>query len=350
MEMMFSSLGNDIRNFRIEAGLSQEQLSTLCGIDRAQLSKIEKGTVIGVTFNTIAKIYDALGMKLVPVKEEVKNLDVHPFVKWAGGKTQLLEVIESHLPETFNRYFEPFVGGGALLFKLQPKAFSINDSNEELICVYKCLENNELFELLKKELLKHEENHSEKYYYQVREMDKLEGFNKLPIYVRAARMIYLNKACFNGLYRVNSKGYFNVPSGKKKVVNCFDKKTFDNLNLFFKNRKTVITNIDFEVAVKNAKTGDFVYFDPPYDTWEDKNSFTSYDKNAFGKEEQIRLAKVFKELSDKGVYVMLSNHNTKFINELYKGFHITIVPAKRMINAKADGRGEVEEVIVTNYE
>lgn len=350
MEMMLSSLGNDIRNFRMEAGLSQEQLSTLCGMDRAQLSKIEKGTVIGVTFNTIAKIYDALGMKLVPVKEEIKNLDVHPFVKWAGGKTQLLEVIESHLPETFNRYFEPFVGGGALLFKLQPKAFSINDSNEELICVYRCLENNELFELLKKELLKHEENHSEEYYYQVREMDKLEGFNNLPIYVRAGRMIYLNKACFNGLYRVNSKGYFNVPSGKKKTVNCFDKKTFDNLNLFFKNRKPVITNIDFEEAVKNAKTGDFVYFDPPYDTWEEKNSFTSYDKNAFGKEEQIRLAKLFKKLSDKGVYVMLSNHNTKFINELYKGFHITVVPAKRMINSKADGRGEVEEVIITNYE
>ena len=350
MEMMLSSLGNDIRNFRMEAGLSQEQLSTLCGMDRAQLSKIEKGTVIGVTFNTIAKIYDALGMKLVAVKEEIKNLDVHPFVKWAGGKTQLLEVIESHLPETFNRYFEPFVGGGALLFKLQPKAFSINDSNEELICVYKCLENNELFELLKKELLKHEENHSEEYYYQVREMDKLEGFNNLPIYVRAARMIYLNKACFNGLYRVNSKGYFNVPSGKKKTVNCFDKKTFDNLNLFFKNRKPVITSIDFEEAVKNAKAGDFVYFDPPYDTWEEKNSFTSYDKNAFGKEEQVRLAKVFKELSDKGVYVMLSNHNTKFINELYKGFHITVVPAKRMINSKADGRGEVEEVIITNYE
>lgn len=350
MEMMLSSLGNDIRNFRMEAGLSQEQLSSLCGIDRAQLSKIEKGTVIGVTFNTIAKIYDALGMKLVAVKEEVKNLDVHPFVKWAGGKTQLLEVIESHLPETFNRYFEPFVGGGALLFKLQPKAFSINDSNEELICVYKCLENNELFELLKQELLKHEENHSEEYYYQVREMDKKEGFNKLPIYVRAGRMIYLNKACFNGLYRVNSKGYFNVPSGKKKAVNCFDKKDFDNLNLFFKNRKPVITSIDFEEAVKNAKAGDFVYFDPPYDTWEEKNSFTSYDKNAFGKEEQVRLSKVFKKLSDRGVYVMLSNHNTKFINELYKGFHITVVPAKRMINSKADGRGEVEEVIITNYE
>ena len=350
MEMMLSSLGNNIRNFRKEAGLSQEQLSTLCGMDRAQLSKIEKGIINGVTFNTIAKIYDALGMKLVPVKEEVKNLDVHPFVKWAGGKTQLLETIESHLPERFNRYFEPFVGGGALLFKLQPQAFSINDSNEELICVYKCLENKELFELLKQELLKHEKNHSEEYYYQIREMDKLEDFKKLPIYVRAGRMIYLNKACFNGLYRVNSKGYFNVPSGKKKIVNCFDKKTFDNLNVFFKNKKSVITSTDFELAVKNSKPGDFVYFDPPYDTWEEKNSFTSYDKNAFGKEEQIRLAKVFKELSSKGVYVMLSNHNTKFINELYNGFHINIVSAKRMINSKATGRGDVEEVIITNYE
>ena len=160
MSMTLSTLGNDIHNYRIEAGLSQEQLSSISGIDRAQLSKIENGTVTGVTFNTIIKIYNALGIKLISVKEEVKNIEVHPFVKWAGGKTQLLDVIISHLPETFNRYFEPFVGGGALLFKLQPKAFSINDSNEELICVYKCLENNELFNLLKKELIKHEQNHS----------------------------------------------------------------------------------------------------------------------------------------------------------------------------------------------
>lgn len=350
MEVMSSSLGNDIRNSRIEAGLSQEQLSSLCGIDRAQLSKIENGNVTGVTYNTVCKIYKALGMKLMPVKEEIKNIDIHPFVKWAGGKTQLLDVIVSHLPETFNRYFEPFVGGGALLFKLQPKAFSINDMNEELISVYKCLEDDELFDLLKKELLKHEENHSEEYYYQIRDMDRNEDFKNLPLYVRAGRMIYLNKACFNGLYRVNSKGFFNVPSGKKKTVCCFDRKTFDNLNLFFKNRKIVITNVDFEQACKNAKSGDFVYFDPPYDTWEEKNSFTSYDKNAFNKDSQIRLCNVFKDLSSKGVYVMLSNHNTKFINELYQGFHINVVPAKRMINSKGDGRGEVEEVLITNYE
>lgn len=350
MDKMLSSLGKDIRNNRIEAGLSQEQLSNLSGVERAQLSKIEKGMVAGVTFATITRIYDALGMHLVAVKEEPKRVDVHPFAKWAGGKTQLLDVIESHLPEKFNRYFEPFVGGGALLFKLQPNAFSINDSNEELMCVYHCLESKELFELLKKELIKHEENHSEEYYYQIRDMDKQEGFQDLPIYVRAARMIYLNKACFNGLYRVNSKGYFNVPSGKKKKVHCFDRATFDNLFLFFKNRKPIITCIDFEEAVQNAKAGDFVYFDPPYDTWEEKSSFTAYDKNAFGKEEQRRLAKVFRKLSDRGVYIMLSNHNTKFINELYEGFHITVVPARRSINSKADGRGTVEEVIITNYE
>lgn len=120
--------------------------------------------------------------------------------------------------------------------------------------------------------------------------------------------------------------------------------------MFFKNRKPVITNVDFAKAVKNAKAGDFVYFDPPYDTLDERNSFTSYDKISFGKEEQIRLSEVFKELSKKGVYVMLSNHNTKFINELYKDFHITIVNAKRMINSKADGRGDVEEVLITNYE
>ncbi|MDY2889576.1 MAG: Dam family site-specific DNA-(adenine-N6)-methyltransferase [Candidatus Caccosoma sp.] len=349
MELL-SSIGNEIRNYRNEAGLSQEQLSALCGVERAQLSKIEKGLLAGVTFKTIATIYDSLGMKLVPVKEEEKNIDVHPFVKWAGGKTQLLETIKSHLPETYNRYFEPFVGGGALLFKLQPKAFSINDSNKDLMYVYQCLEDNELFKLLKEELVKHEKNHSEEYYYQIREMDKHENFDSLPIYVRAGRLIYLNKACFNGLYRVNSKGYFNVPSGKKKEVNCFDRKTFDNLNLFFKNRKPVITNVDFAKAVKNAKAGDFVYFDPPYDALDERNSFTSYDKISFGKEEQIRLSEVFKELSKKGVYVMLSNHNTKFINELYKDFHITVVNAKRMINSKADGRGDVEEVLITNYE
>ena len=163
-------------------------------------------------------------------------------------------------------------------------------------------------------------------------------------------MIYLNKACFNGLYRVNSKGYFNVPFGKKDKINCFDENNFDNLFKFFKNSNQNIKNNDFENAVIEAKKGDFVYFDPPYDVLEEKQTFTSYDKNNFNKNDQIRLFKVFKELSDKGVYVMLSNHNTKFINDLYKDYNITVVQAKRMINSNAKGRGAVEEVLITNYE
>mgnify|MGYP003294453763 CR=1 FL=1 len=230
---------------------------------------------------------------------------------------------------------------------------SINDINKELINCYRCIKA-DVEEVIKQLYILEEEYLSSKnktdYFYKVRNRYNEIKLNGHEDYEKCADFIFLNKTCFNGLYRVNSKGFFNVPSGKKRVVNCFDKKTFNNLNLFFKNRKPVITSIDFEEAVKNAKAGDFVYFDPPYDTWEEKNSFTSYDKNAFGKEEQVRLAKVFKELSNKGVYVMLSNHNTKFINELYKGFHISVVPAKRMINSKADGRGEVEEVIITNYE
>jgi len=344
-------VGNEIKTYRLQAGLSQDELSKICGVERAQLSRIESGEVLGVTYITIEKILNSLGRKLETKELNIEEkLILHPFVKWAGGKTQLLEIIQSHLPEFFGRYFEPFVGGGALLFKLQPRSFSINDMNEELICVYKCFQDDLLFEELKEELERHENNHSEEYYYKVRELDKQTDFASLSLVKRAARMIYLNKACFNGLYRVNSKGYFNVPSGKKKSVNCFDRINFEQLRKFFKQRKAVITNVDFEEAVKNAKAGDFVYFDPPYDTWEDKDSFTSYDKNTFGKEEQTRLAKVYKRLSDKGVYVMLSNHNTKFIQELYKDFHINVVSAKRMINSKADGRGEVEEVLITNYE
>ena len=279
--------------------------------------------------------------------EETKTL--RPFVKWAGGKTQLLDRLHAYMPKTYNNYFEPFIGGGSFFLNIAPKKATINDFNAELVCAYKCFQNDELFESLKSELKKHEANHSEEYYYQIRSMDKEEGFLTLPIYVRAARMIYLNKSCFNGLYRVNSKGYFNVPSGRKKKVVTFDEENFNSLREYFRNHDITILNGDFEDAVKSAKAGDFVYFDPPYDVIENKNSFTSYAKNDFRKDEQIRLARLYKKLSDKGVFVMLSNHNTSFINELYKDFNIHVVNAKRMINSKADGRGEVEEVIITNY-
>lgn len=276
-------------------------------------------------------------------------MNAKPIVKWAGGKRQLIDKLLELMPEKYNNYFEPFIGGGALLFELMPKNATINDVNEELLAIYKCLANDEDFKLMLNDLEEHERLHSEEHYYKVREEDKKPDFSLMPIWKRASRAIYLNKSCFNGLYRVNSNGYFNVPSGKKHKVQTYDKENIIKLHNYFMNENVIILDGDFKKAVENAKCGDFVYFDPPYDQFDEKESFTSYTKYNFSKDDQKRLADVFKELSSKGVYVMLSNHNTNFINELYKGFNINIVNAKRMINADSKGRGNVEEVIITNY-
>ena len=345
--MLKNLVGNNIKFIRTRNGITQDELASLCNIDRPQISKIEQGKV-NITLDTLEKISNSL--KVEPLILFNNNKKIHPFVKWAGGKTQILEKLCKYLPNSFNTYFEPFVGGGSLLFYLAPNSAVISDSNAELMCAYKCFQNFEDFELLKNELRKHEENHSEEYYYEIRNMDREEDFNSLPIYIRAARMIYLNKACFNGLYRVNSKGYFNVPSGKKNEVKTFDEENFNNLYKYFNNNSITILLSDFEEAVsKKANKNDFVYFDPPYDTLDDKNSFTSYDKNNFKKEEQARLASIFKKLDEKNVKVMLSNHNTNYIRELYKDYNIHIINAKRMINSNGNGRGNVEEVIITNY-
>lgn len=276
-------------------------------------------------------------------------MNAKPIVKWAGGKRQIIDKLIERIPQNYNNYFEPFIGGGALLFELMPKNAIINDINQELLAIYKCLASEEWFNLMINDLKEHEKNHSEEYYYKIREVDRNPEFENLPIWKRASRTIYLNKSCFNGLYRVNSKGYFNVPSGKKEKVQAYDKENIIKLHDYFMNENITILEGDFVKAVGEAKKGDFVYFDPPYDPFEDKKSFTSYTKYNFSKEDQKRLSEVFKELANKGVYVMLSNHNTKYINELYEGFNINVISAKRMINADSNGRGEVEEVIITNY-
>lgn len=346
--MILNSFGSRIKELRTEKMMPQLDLAKASGIDRAQISKIEKGK-INVTLETIDKLAFALNIEL----KELMNLSIddtiHPFVKWAGGKTQILNKLKSFLPTNYNEYYEPFVGGGALLFSLRPKVAHINDQNYELVCAYKCFKNKEDFNSLKFSLKEHEKKHSEEYYYQVRALDKDSNYNNFSLAEKASRMIYLNKACFNGLYRVNSKGYFNVPSGKKEKVNTFDEDNFIALEKFFTNNKITITSDDFEIAVKNAKAGDFVYFDPPYDVYPDKNGFVDYGKEGFGKEEQIRLCKCYTDLNKKGVKVMLSNHNTEFINELYKDFNIHVIDAKRMINSNPNGRGNVQEVIITNY-
>lgn len=277
-------------------------------------------------------------------------MKINPIVKWAGGKRQVLNELINRLPQKYNKYFEPFIGGGALLFALCPHEAYISDLNEELLSVYKCLNDSDLFLSLKNILVEFQTNHNEEFYYKVRSMDRNENFNDLPIYLKAARMIYLNKAGYNGLYRVNKEGYFNVPFNKKNKVNLFDEENISLLHQYFVNNDVEIAKNDFSQVLNLAQEGDLVYFDPPYDDIDNKKSFTSYTKDSFGKNDQIRLFEVVKELTKKGVFVMVSNHNTSFIQELYKGFKIDVIKAKRMINSDSSKRGNIEEVIIRNYE
>lgn len=272
-----------------------------------------------------------------------------PFVKWAGGKRQIIDKLKEYVPDEYDTYYEPFVGGGALLFELSPKKAVINDLNEELMNVYNCLCNEEKFKKMCNLLNHYEAEHSEEFYYEIRNKDKNKNaYNRLSDYTKAARTIYLNKACFNGLYRVNSKNEFNVPFGKKTKINTYEGSNLITVSNYLTMNDIKIQSVDFEESLKTAKKGDFVYIDPPYDS--DTSTFNNYTEDGFGKEEQRRLAQVYKDLDKRGVYVMLSNHNTTLINELYKDYHIHIIEAKRNINANGKKRGKVEEVIITNYE
>lgn len=271
-----------------------------------------------------------------------------PFVKWAGGKRQIMKDIKKYIPDNYSTYYEPFVGGGAVFFELAPKKAVLNDYNKELMNVFECIKDEIRFEKMCNELNHHEANHSEEYYYKIRDLDRdKKKFNKLVDYKRAARTIYLNKACFNGLYRVNSKNEFNVPYGKKEKVNTYEGQNLGIVHCILNFNDIELLSTDFEEAVKNAKKGDFIYFDPPYDS--DTSTFNSYTEDGFGKDEQVRLFELFEKLDKKGCYIILSNHNTKLIRDLYKNYNINVIKAKRNINANGKKRGNVEEVLITNY-
>ncbi len=271
-----------------------------------------------------------------------------PFVKWAGGKRQIIDKLKRYVPDEFDTYYEPFIGGGALLFELSPRRAVINDSNDELMNVYSVLCDEEKFKKMCSVLNHYEKEHCEEFYYDIRNKDRNKNaYKRLSDYTRAARTIYLNKACFNGLYRVNSKNEFNVPFGKKERVNTYDGGNLITVSNYLTMNDVEILSVDFEESVKDAKKGDFIYFDPPYDS--ETSTFNSYTEDGFGKDEQIRLAKVFKELDSRGCYVMLSNHNTSLINDLYKNFNIHVIEAKRNINSNGKKRGKVKEVIITNF-
>ena len=271
-----------------------------------------------------------------------------PFLKWAGGKRQIVNELKKYIPVEYNCYYEPFVGAGALLFELSPKKAVINDSNSELMNVYNVLCNYEKYNKMCKLLNSYEIKNSEDFYYELRNKDRNKSlFNRMSDYTKAARTIYLNKACFNGLYRVNSKNEFNVPFNKKTKINTYEGENLLTIHMYLTMNDIEIRCVDFEEAVNDAKAGDFVYFDPPYDS--DTKTFNSYTEEGFGKKEHIRLANVFKQLDAKGVKVMLSNHNTSLVKDLYKDFNIHVIEAKRNINSNGKKRGKVEEVIITNY-
>ena len=278
--------------------------------------------------------------------------NIKPFVKWAGGKNGLINSLVSFIPKNFNSYFEPFVGGGALFFYLKnrkilnSKKIYLNDKNVELINAYKQIKINPNKLLEELEILKN--NHSKEYFYKIRNLDRDFDFYSLSEFFRAARFIYLNKTCFNGLCRYNAKGNFNTPIGSYKNPKIYDKDLIFSVHEVLKN--VSITNKDFEVVSLKAKRGDFVYFDPPYYPLNKTSSFVSYTDN-FSANEQIRLYKLFKMLDCEGIKVLQSNSNTDFIKELYKDFEIIEVISKRAINCKGDKRGKITELIIRgNYE
>ena len=279
---------------------------------------------------------------------KLKYYNLQPFTKWTGGKRQLLGELRSYMPETYGRYFEPFVGGGALFFDLAPEKAVINDFNEELINAYRQIKNNpaELINLL----IKHKENNSKDYYLALRSADRDGRISRMTGVERAARILYMLRVDFNGLYRVNSKNQFNVPYGRYKNPKIVDVDLLYQISEYLNENDIEILQTDFAEAVKDAQTGDFVYFDPPYIPLNETSSFTSYTHEGFSYEEQIRLRNTFKELTERGVYAMLSNSSSPLVEELYKDFNIYFVEAQRTNGAKSSSRGKISEIIVTNYD
>lgn len=298
------------------------------------------------------RVFDMMitGNSLEAAKKIIDNKP-KPFVKWVGGKRQLLKqfrLLDLYPPEKFDiktaSYFEPFVGGGAVFFDLLPQKAFLSDLNAELVTTYNVIKNN--VEGLILALNKHE--YDKEYFLKIRAQNQ----KQLSDIEIAARFIYLNRTCFNGMYRVNSKGGFNVPFGKYTNPQICDEQ---NLRRVSKALADVeIRHEDYKKVLKKATKGDFVYFDPPYYPVSKTASFTSYTAESFLDKEQTELRDAFLELSNRGCYVMLSNSDTPFINDIYseildKGIKITKVSAGRAINSKASGRGKISEVLVTNY-
>ncbi|MFQ8705001.1 MAG: DNA adenine methylase [Thomasclavelia sp.] len=278
-----------------------------------------------------------------------KNLVLSPVLKWVGGKRQLLNDIIPMIPKNCSTYVEPFIGGGAVLFELQPKKAIINDFNSELINVYTVIR--DYPEELIKELQFHKDNNTSEHFYAVREYDrKPELFSQMTAVQKAARVIYLNKTCYNGLYRVNSAGQFNSPYGKYKNPNIVNETVIRAMSKYFNENNIVIKNEDFKEALKGLRRGAFVYLDPPYMPISSSSSFTGYTENGFNEDKQRELKELCDKLDKKGIKFLQSNSDCEFIRELYSSYRIKTIKAKRAINSKGNSRGEINEVLIYNYE
>ena len=276
---------------------------------------------------------------------EIEKLQ--PFTKWTGGKRKLIPKLKELMPEIYGNYYEPFIGGGALFFELSPRVAIINDFNEELINCYIQIKENpiKLIEILKI----HKEKNSKEYYLEIRGLDRTDKFKELSKVERAARIMYMLRVDFNGLYRVNSKNQFNVPYGNYANPKIVDEELINNISNYLNTYDITITSGDFEDSVSTVKEGDFVYFDPPYIPLNETSSFTSYTHEGFSYEDQVRLRNTVRRLTEKGVKVMVSNSSSKLTIDLYEEFNIHHVEVSRTNGAKSSSRGIIKEVIITNY-
>ena len=272
-----------------------------------------------------------------------EKLRATPVLKWAGGKRQLLPELIQRLPNKYNRYFEPFIGGGALFFELSPENAYIADINPELINLYRVIRDE--VDALVCDLATHE--NSLEYYIKIRNWDRSTDYQSISNIRKASRFIYLNKTCFNGLYRVNSKGFFNVPFGRYTNPNFLNRDALYAASSVLQSAQ--IECAHFGNILKIVERGDFVYLDPPYIPLSQTASFTAYSKENFGMSDQMELKHLCDKLTSMGVMFMLSNSDTRISNDLYSDYNIEKICANRFINSKASGRGKTPEIIVRNY-
>lgn len=277
-----------------------------------------------------------------PAKKE-KQIAPKPFVKWAGGKSQLLPELVKRIPKPYERYFEPFAGGAALFFHLQPRKACLVDANENLINTYRVIKDqvDDLIDDLKQHI------YDSDYYYRIRNMDRTEAYQTWSDVQKASRLIYLNKTCYNGLYRVNSRGEFNTPLGRYRNPTILDEGNLRACSHTLRQTKLIAGS--FSSIEKTVTSKDFVYFDPPYEPLSATANFTGYSRGGFDASKQEELRDFCDRLDRRGVRFMLSNSSAPLILELYRSYKVELVFASRMINSKGKDRGKIPEVIVTNY-